>query len=486
MNCFTNRFYRVRVPFLLLLAALLLLPARAGLAQGDLDPPQVTAIFPPDNPTSEVFWDDEANPLYPSATFNEAMDPATLTAATFRVYAEGSALPEPGAVFYTATPEPKVWFEPRNGFIPPDRLAGGVVYTVVLSGAVTDLAGNPLGADVTWRFYTHPEYVVDNTWEDFSLGTLAAGCYLSRNISGELILRPALGEEFEGPSLSPGWTAAAWGSAGGSLSFHAGRVILDAQRVSYAVNYSAPRSLDGMAIFAATPPDLSQEQNVGLSAAPDFGGSAASGDYALVTAYNGPQGWGVYARTRAGASSQQTHLAAFTPGAAARFWIHWYPERVEYYSDNQLGTITLLATHNISPGGPLYLVLGDNRADGAPLQVGWLRLSPYASACVFTSRVLAAAQTADWIALYWMQSLYGPVGFETRRGSTPIPDGSWTAWMPSPNNAPLGDPNTLYIQYRATLATADPLRTPLVDNAWVEYRRPNFAWRAVYLPVARR
>jgi hypothetical protein len=102
--------------------------------------------------------------------------------------------------------------------------------------------------------------------------------------------------------------------------------------------------------------------------------------------------------------------------------------------------------------------------------------------------VIAADRVADWKALYWMNSLYGPVTYETRRGHTPIPDSSWTAWQPSPNDAPLGDPHTLYIQYRATLATADPLRTPQVHNTWIEYYESRFVtpleagWNLVSIP----
>ncbi|MBL8786748.1 MAG: Ig-like domain-containing protein [Deltaproteobacteria bacterium] len=77
------------------------------------------------------------------ATFSEAMDPASLTAATFTVRA--GTTPIAGTVAYvgvTAT------------FTPTTALPTGTLITATISDAATDLAGNPLAQDYVWVFTT--------------------------------------------------------------------------------------------------------------------------------------------------------------------------------------------------------------------------------------------------------------------------------------------------------------------------------------------
>ena len=84
----------------------------------------------------------------PTATFSEAMDPATLTASTFTLLRQGNPTPVPAAVSYAnlvATLNPNA-----------DLLAA-TTYTATVKGGATgakDLAGNPLAADVSWSFST--------------------------------------------------------------------------------------------------------------------------------------------------------------------------------------------------------------------------------------------------------------------------------------------------------------------------------------------
>ncbi|MFZ1730938.1 MAG: Ig-like domain-containing protein [Bacteroidota bacterium] len=78
-----------------------------------------------------------------AATFSEAMDPATITTASFLVKA--GAIPVLGNVTYvgvTAT------------FNPIGYLAYHTEYTATITTGATDLAGNPLAADYIWVFKT--------------------------------------------------------------------------------------------------------------------------------------------------------------------------------------------------------------------------------------------------------------------------------------------------------------------------------------------
>jgi methionine-rich copper-binding protein CopC len=82
-----------------------------------------------------------------SVSFSEPMNAATIAAAAFRLRAAGSATDVAATISYdpatrTATLRPAAPLSANTGF------------QVTLSGTVTDLAGNPLGADATWGFTT--------------------------------------------------------------------------------------------------------------------------------------------------------------------------------------------------------------------------------------------------------------------------------------------------------------------------------------------
>ncbi len=113
-------------------------------AGADALPPTVTAISPADASTG-ICLTRSAN-----ATFSEAMDPASITAANFTVTDNGVAVP--GNVSYDAasrvasfTPTAAAGFAASKTFV-----------ATVKSGAsgVSDLAGNPMVADRSWSFAT--------------------------------------------------------------------------------------------------------------------------------------------------------------------------------------------------------------------------------------------------------------------------------------------------------------------------------------------
>jgi hypothetical protein len=89
-----------------------------------------------------------------SATFTEAMNPLTITTATFQ-------LTGPGGVAVAGT----VSYDPVNfiaTFTPALPLTGGVTYTAFITNGATDLDGDPLGntgAPNPWMFGTGPAIV---------------------------------------------------------------------------------------------------------------------------------------------------------------------------------------------------------------------------------------------------------------------------------------------------------------------------------------
>jgi len=79
-----------------------------------------------------------------SATFNEAMTPATIGAATFTVTGPGGTAVS-GAVAYSGL---------VATFTPAASLANNAVYTATITTGVTSLAGTPLAASKVWTFTT--------------------------------------------------------------------------------------------------------------------------------------------------------------------------------------------------------------------------------------------------------------------------------------------------------------------------------------------
>jgi len=80
-----------------------------------------------------------------TATFSEAMDASTITTGSFTL--KIGATPVSGSVSYNAGTYTAT-------FTPSANLANNTIYTASLSTAVTDIAGNALGAASTWNFTT--------------------------------------------------------------------------------------------------------------------------------------------------------------------------------------------------------------------------------------------------------------------------------------------------------------------------------------------
>lgn len=117
----------------------------------DTTQPLVTVTSPDDGATGV------ATNSKLAATFNEAMDPATLTQTTFTLTQGASTT---GQVSYSDSAETAV-------FAPDQPLLPGTVYTARLSTSVKDLAGNALSVAHVWSFTT-------GTGQDTSPPTVAS------------------------------------------------------------------------------------------------------------------------------------------------------------------------------------------------------------------------------------------------------------------------------------------------------------------------
>ena len=109
----------------------------AGGPPPDTTPPTVSSTSPANSVTG-VPINTAIN-----ATFTEAMDPATLTTATFNLWAGSTSIG--GTVSYSGT---------TATFTPSSSLAYNTYYTATITTGVRDLAGNAMQASYSWSFTT--------------------------------------------------------------------------------------------------------------------------------------------------------------------------------------------------------------------------------------------------------------------------------------------------------------------------------------------
>ena len=110
-------------------------------AAGDTTPPSVTTISPASGATGVSL----ATTV--TATFNEAMDPATISSATFELRnTSTSALVAAGVSFNAGTNVATL--------TPGAALAGSTTYTATVTTGAKDVAGNAMATPRTWSFTT--------------------------------------------------------------------------------------------------------------------------------------------------------------------------------------------------------------------------------------------------------------------------------------------------------------------------------------------
>lgn len=136
-----------------------LLVACGGVAP-DTTGPTVTATSPSSTGTA-------ATNAPVTATFDEAIDAATLTTASFTVTGPGGT-PVAGSVAFDDDTLTAV-------FSPLAALVVDTTYTATLTTEVTDLAGNELVAPVTWTFTTDPVATVPDTTAPSVTATTPSG-----------------------------------------------------------------------------------------------------------------------------------------------------------------------------------------------------------------------------------------------------------------------------------------------------------------------
>jgi Domain of unknown function (DUF4082)/Bacterial Ig-like domain/Purple acid Phosphatase, N-terminal domain/Bacterial Ig domain len=321
----------------------------------------------------------------------------------------------------------------------------------------TDAAGNsatsPATTDAPRTFTTPAATLADSSVADFRAGTPGTATFAGATgatTDGEVQLAPTIGEEFDGSALPSGWTTTAWGS-GGAGTVSGGALVVDGARTGTTATYTAPRTLEFDATFAST-----AFQHAG------FGTDFNAQPWAMFSTGGGSLAVGLYARTNGTA----TAIAGVSPTAPHRYRIVRTASSVQYYVDG-----TLVATHNVAISAAMRPLVSDFNVGGGSLTLSWLRMSPYAAAGTFTSRVLDAGRSATWGTLD--STVTAPAGtavtFETRSGNSATPDATWSAWQAVGSGGAIASPAGRYVQYRANLSSTSTALTPSLERVAISY-----------------
>ncbi len=176
----------------IMLCSLVACAFSAGPADSELTTPTVLSSVPADGAIGVALGETV------SATFSEAMDPATLTATTVTLTAGASSVPIPGTVRYA---------DSTVVFTPAVDLVRGATYTATISTGASSDSGVALAAEYVWAFTG--EQVISPGGDPVNLGT--AGKYVvlaAASISGtgavatgDLGISPAAASYITGFSL---------------------------------------------------------------------------------------------------------------------------------------------------------------------------------------------------------------------------------------------------------------------------------------------
>src|SRR3954447_322130 len=298
----------------------------------------------------------------------------------------------------------------------------------------------------------------DTVTPDFQAGS-GTGTYLSESADGEVILAPAVGTEFSGSALSPGWLTVPF-AAGGSAFLGNGIALVDGSRLGTCSDVTGTceeqwsmtpgHRLQFIATFTG---DAFQHSGF----AQDL--SSATQPWAIFSTMSGGA---LTARTNTGTAAIDTPLGTGFLGFPHKYTIDWTDASVVFSIDG-----TVVATHTVAVPGPMRSVAAsDFSVFGGNIVIDWIRVTPYATSGTFTSRVFDANAAVIWNTVQWTANK--PLGttsvISIRTGNSPnADDGTWSGFqtIAAPGSLSL---NSRYVQYRAMLSSTDPNVTPDLDD----------------------
>ena len=299
---------------------------------------------------------------------------------------------------------------------------------------------------------------------DDAVGDFAAGSAQSTSPAdpGVLLARPITNEPFgAGPTLPSDLTAEQWTLGNGAATVSNGVLSADGVRVNGATMYQPGQILEFNAKFSGE-----RSQHIG------FGDSLTDGQPWALFSTGAVAGTDLFARSVSAGGTEistrvQDVIPTFVASSPNTYRIEWSANQVTYRVDG-----TLIATQPVAIAGPMRPIVSDFVAnDALAVTVNSIGLAFYSASGTLESRVRdAGGSKVTWGSL--TSTATTPTGtsisFATRTGNTPNPDASWSGYQPV-NGGAIASPGARYIQYRATLSTADNKVTPSLDSVRIAY-----------------
>jgi hypothetical protein len=318
-----------------------------------------------------------------------------------------------------------------------------------------DSSGNVdyAAASYSWTIVTQVTALTDITIADLSLGALDPNAYLGSSPGAELILTPAAGIEFAGTAVPPGWVVTRFGTGPG-VTVNNGLGTIDAGQLGTAATSTGNRSLEFQGMFT---PALYESAGFGddlnvTTVGAFFTTEGSAGHFAV--------------KSNNGTTSTSTSLSNYWVGVPHRFRIDLNTSNVVYSIDGQI-----VATHAIAVSAvPLRPLMADPFEGDGGIIVDWMRMTPYAPAGSYLSRIFDGSTINTWASILWDATIPSgtSVVVSVRTGNTPIPDATWSSFTNVKKGAAIKK-TSRYLQYRVQLKTTNVAQTPSVSNIIVTY-----------------
>lgn len=329
-------------------------------------------------------------------------------------------------------------------------------YRVTSADAQANSASSPAPpATLSFTTSASPPSVCaqDQTSADFGAGSFS-NTVVTPTGDGAVALALTTDVDFSGSTLPASWASYDWPfDAGvGTATVAGGVVTLDGARIDpdpsevgpgTTLRFTATFSGDGF-------------QHIGFGA----GSHLPPNEVYNITPwamFSTQAGGSLKARTHNGGTSEDFTIPGTFTGGPHAFRIDWNAGSVDYWIDG-----TLVHSAAIAVPGPMRPAASDLNVGGGTVVVDALTMTPYQPSGTFTSRVHDGGAAVSWSTLAWTATV--PPGtslaLEVRRGDTPVPDGTWTAFAPVASSGASIAGISRYLQYRASFATSVGGSTP--------------------------
>ncbi|WP_375437790.1 DUF4082 domain-containing protein, partial [uncultured Hymenobacter sp.] len=347
-----------------------------------------------------------------------------------------------------------------------------------VSGSTLTLTGVPGTVTVTARQAGNATYAAaPEVVRTFTVTAAVAACFSDQNAgnftagtvgtstygpaAGGVILKPQVVQEFATVPPATEWQSFLWPNTSAvATTVSGGQAIVSGTRLNTEPEIAT--SGPGTSVeFTATFGNASN-QHVGFGA----GNNAAMFNTVSIWAMfstGSNSATGLKARVSNGGAPNDFTIPGSTNlfGSPHRYRIDWKAASIEFYVDG-----TLVHTSAVALTTPMRVGASDFAADGVTLSLDWVRLSPFAGAGSFTSRVYDGGSAKTWNEVTWAADLPAGTSLQLlqRQGNTATPDGSWTSFAAiSASGATVGG-TSRYIQYRADLTTTLTSATPTLQS----------------------